>query len=172
MVVATTAVAIAAGVGYAIGEPEGELIHACYVDDETGGKVGTVRIVAPEEPCESNEQPVSWSRQGPQGPPGAQGSPGPAGVSGYSVLVDATDENTVRTKRTISACDPGQVPVGGGGVVVSATSGITQIGLTQSRPAAPVDPNYRQGWFAEAMVMSGYVTPHWKLIAWAVCVNA
>ena len=54
-----------------------QVIMACV-----SGSSGTLRIVASQIDCKSNDRLLQWNVAGPQGPAGAQGPQGPAGAQG------------------------------------------------------------------------------------------
>lgn len=75
-------VAALAGVVYAAGDPDVEIIHACI--HRWGG---WIRIVSSADDCRWYEEPLDWgSGGGEPGPPGPEGPPGPAGPQGEQGL--------------------------------------------------------------------------------------
>jgi hypothetical protein len=58
------------------------VIHACYkAGPNPPGALRAIDVEA-NASCTNNEQPLSWSQQGPQGAKGDQGDPGPTGPQG------------------------------------------------------------------------------------------
>ena len=89
--IAAAAVAVIAGSAAYAAIPDGNgVIHACYWKSTTG----QLRIIDPSQgqKCNSNENALDWSQQGPPGAPGPKGDrgdpgqQGPAGISGYEVV--------------------------------------------------------------------------------------
>jgi hypothetical protein len=74
--------------GAAQAQVSNSLIYACVNNGN-----GTIHVVAPGAPCQSNEISLVWNAVGPQGPAGPQGSqgvPGPMGPAGATGATGAT----------------------------------------------------------------------------------
>jgi hypothetical protein len=80
------------------------IIHACKRCD------GSVRLVAPDEACRPNDEPVYWSVVGPSGPQGPVGPEGPAGPPGPQGEEGTIGPVTCSPWRAIIAIDGNGLP--------------------------------------------------------------
>ena len=84
LIVSACALALGAGVGYAVNRDDTQVVHACYrvTKDGTPTRAATLRVVDPATECRRSERPLTWNLRGPQGPAGIPGAAGPAGPTG------------------------------------------------------------------------------------------
>ena len=84
LIVSACALALGAGVGYAVNGDDTQVVHACYrvTKDGTPTRAATLRVIDAAAECRRSERPLTWNLRGPQGPAGIPGVAGPAGPAG------------------------------------------------------------------------------------------
>jgi hypothetical protein len=114
------AVAIASGIAYAAIPGPGNVFAACMLRG-----VGTIRLIDKSLPsanlmshCTDREAEISWNQAGQPGAAGAQGAPGAPGTNG----TDGKDGFSVTT-----AAEPAGTNCAGGGVQLTAVSGVSYV---------------------------------------------
>ena len=152
LVVAALAVGIA-GVSYAAVPAANGTISACR------DSKGTLKVIDAEagQTCNANQQPLTWSQQGPPGPAGA------SGVSGYEVVsLDGSVGMTTHRGGQV-LCPTGKKALGGGGVA------LTDSALPWPLPNAYVDKPLVDGvgWDYRAYWAEPGLT--WSVRVYAIC---
>ena len=84
LLLATGALAIGAGAGYAVSRDDPTVVRTCYrvTKDGTPVRHANLRLITGDATCKRNERPLVWNQRGAPGPVGAPGAPGPAGPPG------------------------------------------------------------------------------------------
>ena len=155
MLAAGAALAVAATVGYAAIPAANGVISACK------DSKGSLKVIDAEsgQTCNSNQQLLQWSQQGPAGA---------NGVSGYEVVHAASQSNSLLEKSAVATCPAGKKPVGGGALVgtQSGNSWIAPDGVALNNSHSTGN-----GWGAVAREIVP-TDQSWQIIAQAICVTA
>jgi hypothetical protein len=184
-VVAVAALSLVASAAYASIPSAIGTINACK------DSKGALKVIDPEagQTCNTNQQPLSWSQQGPVGPAGPAGTVGPAGpqgsagavgpvgppgpaggLSGVEVISQTTADDSQDLKGMLLSCPAGKVAVGGGGRAYDPTPGglqyfVPQVALSVSRPMGTT------AWQVGAHEVVSIDFP-WVFEGYAVCADA
>jgi hypothetical protein len=126
------AVAIAGGIAYASIPGPGNVFAACMLKG-----VGTIRLIDKSLPstnlmsrCTDKELEVSWDQAGqpgPAGPQGPKGDAGPAGKDGLNGTNGTNGTDGKDGKSVAAASEPAGANCAGGGVQLTAVSGVTYV---------------------------------------------